>query len=302
MFDKVIVTDENNIDEVLERLRVKGNKYKIKTIKSGKMLEVLIYPVWDTKSSGKRTRANPTRLTQEKLNLAKAQEKCVRLVNSNFITGRHLWLTLTYNENNKPLTLEEADKNIKNYINRLKAHCKRNNLPELKYVYSTEHGEVRTHHHVIINTSDMNIAESLWSTQSERARKKKNPAYDMELMGRVNVRRLQEDDSGLEGLARYVTKSSYKNRKRFCYSRNLEKPIVKEYLTLGGQSISKNKIKKLTQDKVAFENLLKKAFGQEYALITANIRETDFIAEKYLSAKLKQIVTYKETKKERLNL
>lgn len=288
MMDGVFAADENNIDEILEGLRQKNIKqYKIKTISSGAMLEVLIYPIWDTKNKDRGKKLFQSREAQEKLNIIKAQEKCVRFSNANFITGRDIWITLTYDDENLPTTIEEADRNIKNYISRCKSYCQRNGLPELKYIYATQFGEGRKHHHVILSIADLNAAEQLWTTQSERAKKRKNPFYNMRLMGRTNTRRLQDDDNGLEGLARYISRESSKNKKKFCYSRNLKKPIEKEFLSLGGKRLSRTKIVTMARDVSEFENLLKKAFGENYQINLAQIKQNDYVGGYYLYSKLR---------------
>jgi hypothetical protein len=61
-----------------------------------------------------------------------------------------------------------------------------------------------------MNFRDRDTAESIWDR------------------GRKQTRRLQPDDYGLEGLARYVTKgpASETNGKKYTCSKNLDKPKI----------------------------------------------------------------------------
>ena len=189
-------------------------KYKTKTIISGDMLECEIYPIWKTsKASVRNTIRKESRPAQRNLNNKNAIKRVIRLINTNF-TSRDIWLTLTYKDN--PMEVQ-ARKDIQNYIRRLKRRAE-----NLKYIYVTEAGEKRTHHHVLLNISDRELAEGLWEK------------------GRTQSRRLQPDDYGLEGMARYITKQK-KDSKRYACSRNLKQPKVYEAYT----KFSKRRAEKL---------------------------------------------------------
>jgi len=216
--------EQLSIDDALEALRARGLQYRAKITESGGMLEVELYPinpVWKDKEGEKRVKTDkPTRKEQRNLNLANTRKYVSRLVHTNF-THRDIWVTFEYAHEHMPADIEEATKHLKNYFKRLRRHIKKNALPELKYIYVTERvenevtGKVHTHHHIVMNFADRDIAESLWT-----------------LGGRTQARRLQPDrDGSLEGLAKYIAKPATKegNRKgakTYATSLNLEKPTV----------------------------------------------------------------------------
>jgi hypothetical protein len=198
--ERVELTRDKNIERV-----------RTKTIKSGEMLEVEIYPVYNTRLSLPRaTKKKYSRAAQRKLNNRNAVKKIVRLVNTNFKPGVDIWVHLPYDDENLPATLEAAQKNMQNYVKRLKRYAARQDWAELKYVYITEGGgntNKRFHHHMTVNFPDRDVAEWLW----------KGGEYP-----RAN--RLRDSVFKFEGMARYVSKDP-QGSKRYVASRNLKKPI-----------------------------------------------------------------------------
>lgn len=259
--------------------------YRAKTIRAGEQLEVQLYETWDTKSRNKGKAEKPSRERQDKLNMRYSQLRCVRLINANF-TEKDSWITLTYTALNRPVTEEQAKKNIKNYIARVKRA-----FPdiELKYVYTIEHGDSWTHHHVVCNVSDRDRLEELWASASELARKRKNPVYSVQTYGRTNVRRLQPDDFGLTGMARYISKEgSGQNKKKFVCSKNLKKPEEKVTKTLKGRRLTRAFIKKLAEDKAAAKLALLELFPQ-CQFNDIDVRQTPYTKGYYIYARLKII-------------
>lgn len=113
----------------------------------------------------------------------------------------------------KPQTSEIATRRAKEmskFIRRLKYYAEKHDFPPLKYIYVTEFendeekGKHRVHHHVVTNFPDRDVMEDLWRNG-----------------GRNNTRRLVADDSGYEGLARYIMKDP-KGAKRYVASKNLK--------------------------------------------------------------------------------
>ena len=260
-------------------------QYNAKTIQAGDQLEVQLYEVWDTKSRNKGKAEKPSRQRQEKLNQKYSQQRCARLINANF-TDRDSWITLTYTALNRPATMEQAERNIKNYIARVKRA-----FPDidLKYVYTIEQGDSWTHHHVVCNVQDRDRLEELWSSASELARKKKNPAYYVKQYGRTNARRLQPDDFAMTGMGNYISKEgSGKNKKKFVCSKNLQKPIEKKTKHLKGRHLTRAFIKKLAEDKTAAKMELLKLFPQ-CQFNDVDVRQTPYTKGYYIYARLKII-------------
>ena len=171
----------------------------------GDYMDADIYPVFQP--AGKRRRkCNPTSEIQAKLNQRNAEKKITRLVHNNF-TEEDIALHLTYDEVNKPESREAAQKDLYNFIRRLKRRYAKAGL-ELKYISCTECGKVngRVHHHMFITGGcDRDEIEKLWGK------------------GYANSKRLQFGEDGVCGLARYVIKDrdAYK---RWNQSRNLDIP------------------------------------------------------------------------------
>ncbi len=210
--------NEKELEEIytaaeIDMMRLKDKSlilYCTKTIKSGDILENECYPVWNTRNSVRKAKQSISRETQIHLNRNNAVKKAIRLINTNF-TKADIWATFTYSDDKLPESREAAAKEMVKYIRRLKTYAVKNKYPPLKYVYTTE-GDKKTkrfHHHIIVNFPDRDVAEDLWKGGK-----------------RKNTRRLQPDETGLEALARYLTKESTKDKNKQLYvcSKNLIKP------------------------------------------------------------------------------
>jgi len=282
-YEDLFVDQQISIDDHLESLRDKDIlKYYTKFIRSGDMLEIAVYPVWKT-SKRKAIASVPSqsRKAQENLNHANAQKRAVRLINANF-TNKDIWATFTYDDANLPKSEKEAQRNIQNYVRRLQAYIKKNRLPDLKYIYVTEYiesaqGSGRVHHHIVMNFRERDIAEKIWNKG-----------------GRKHSRRLQPDDYGLEGLARYITKekidtASRKHSKKFATSTNLKKPE---------RGIKENLIRKRRAAEMAinpdramaeFAEIAKKALRQEYSFLDMEVKYSQYVSGVYLYARLRAV-------------
>lgn len=264
---------EDTKEEQIEALRDKDiKKYRVKTIKSGDMLECEIYPIWNTSRGGKRKdKSKPSREAQKNLNDKNTKKNVIRLTNTNF-TKEDIWATFTYDKEHLPNDPEQAQKDMQNYLRRLKRHIKKYDLPDLKYIYVTEYeedekkGKKRVHHHIVMNFRDRDLAEEIWDKG-----------------GRTHSRRLQPDDYGLEGLARYITKDP-KNSKRYCASKNLEKPKV----SIADSKLTKRKAEKIAKDENIAGEIFQKLY-EGYTFKDIAIRYSQFVSGAYLYVRMKQI-------------
>lgn len=181
--------------------------------------EIDIYASFDIKNKTRGPKINKSTLKQKKLNDKRARRYFNQLVQTNF-KENDLHISLTYNEKHKPETLEAAEKNLDNFLRRLKRKRAAAGLEPLKYVAVTEHGGKggRIHHHLIVNGGlSRDDVEATWATGG-RGKKKGEP------LGYANADRLQLDPKrGLEALTAYLMKDP-KGRKRWSQSRNLLKP------------------------------------------------------------------------------
>lgn len=183
--------------------------YREKKHYCGEYLEVDVFPVFEYQR-GRRKKRKPTSETMKKLNQRNAERKLVRLLNTNF-TREDIRFDLTYDSEHCPASPEDAQREMQNFLRRVKRYRNKNSLSELKYVAVTEVGSKggRIHHHIVMN-GDVSINElaEIWGR------------------GYTTAKPLQFNEQGLAGIAKYLIKDEPVLRKRWSASRNLEKPKV----------------------------------------------------------------------------
>lgn len=248
-------------------------KYRTKTIKSGDVLECEVYPVWDTRSSISRARRyRESRETQKRLNNKNAIKNLIRLINTNF-TDNDIWGTFTYETKKLPSSIEEAQKEMQKFMRRLKYYAKTHNFPQLKYVYVIEFeddetkGKKRVHHHVVTNFPDRDVAEQLWRGGA-----------------RKQTRRLQADDSGYEGLVRYILKDP-RGTKRYVTSKNLDKPIV----TIADYKFTRRKVNKIISGDLSAYSVFESMYADKYKLVDCYHKTSEYCTGAYIYAKMARI-------------
>lgn len=189
--------------------------YRERRYYCGRYLEVDLFPVFPA-AKGRSKKKKPTSEIQNKLNEHNAEAKLTRILNANF-SENDVEVHLTFSDDSLPETDEEALKLAQNYMRRVKYLRKKRGLPEMKSVFIIEGSAngPRLHYHVTMTAGlDRDELEALWP------------------YGYANARRLQFNENGIEGLARYITKQfrEKKNagetamRKRWMGSRNLVIP------------------------------------------------------------------------------
>ena len=194
-------------------------------------LEVDIVPVTNMPEAGKGSK-----------------RRFVQIANTNF-GADDLHISATYNEEHLPITLEEAERNVHNYLDRVKRRMKRVTGQDLKYMLVTEYtpedeeGQltlegmedkqtraVRIHHHIILNGGlSRDDLELMWSATRINWKKAQNdPEYrkTVDYLGFVNCDRLQPNENGIE-LVNYINKRK-KGCKKWSTSMNLKKPKEKK--------------------------------------------------------------------------
>lgn len=260
----------DNQQERLEILRNRSvSKYRVKTIRSGDMLEVEAYPLFDAPAGKRGKRKNSSTAAQKNLNNKNTKKRIVRLTNANF-TNDDVWSTLTYDNNNLPADEEQAKKDMQNYLRRVKRHIKKHNLPDLKYIYVTEYSntpgkKVRIHHHIITNFRDRDTLEDLWHGG-----------------GRSHTRRLRADDYGFEGLVRYITKD-VRETKRYSVSRNLTKPKV----TVADSKLTRRRAHKIATQEVDAQEIFEKMY-EGYKFNDIDIKFSEWTSGAYLYVRMKR--------------
>ena len=82
------------------------------------MLEVEIFPIWNTQNEVREAKKHTTREAQKNLNDKNAKKKFIRKINANF-TEEDLCVTLTYSNGFVP-DEEQARRDIRNYLRRVR--------------------------------------------------------------------------------------------------------------------------------------------------------------------------------------
>lgn len=205
--------------------------YRKQEYQCGNYLEVNMFPVFTylhTSNGTRKKKRKPTSKVQERLNQINAERELVRLINANF-TNKDLKFELTYSPYNYPDSIEAAQKDIVNFLRRIKRYRKKYGLSEMKYVYSIEQGSKkrRLHFHVVMTGGiDITTIAKIWGK------------------GYVDrVCPLLFSQTGCTGIGKYFCKQKITG-KRWVSSRNCIKPVAKN--TDG--KISKRKIKELSEE------------------------------------------------------
>ena len=193
--------------------------YRRRTTISGQRLDAEVFPVFGRHQRGdlRRAKHQITREAQQRANDERSRLHFIQIVELNF-TEKDVALGLSYaGEAPSP---ERVDKDIRNFIERVKRRRERDGLPEMKYVHAVGGDEMpsagysgkRPHVHMIMTGGiDRDELEKLWGK------------------GHANADRLQPGDEGLGGIATYFTRQKQdrapkKGARKWRGSKNLKQP------------------------------------------------------------------------------
>ena len=271
---------KNNIANAAD---IKG--YRVKTIKSGPMLEAEIYPIWNTAPKGIKElekERKPTRRAQQNLNDKNAKKTFKRYLHTNF-TVADIWMTFTYKAKYLPRTIKEAQSDMVNLLRRLKRLLQKYgvNVDLLKYLYVIEGDDDgkgrRLHQHVVVNLTKIvpdELKARMWDISFFRTLWKK---------GYVSLRPLEFDEFGAEGLAQYSMKDP-KGAKRWGGSRNLKRP--KEYIA--DTKISKKKISVLAKEEWMHEEFFEKLY-KGYVFTDSEVYHSEYVTGAYIYVRMRDV-------------
>ena len=161
-------------------------KYREKIYTCGDYKDIQLFPVFEKAKGRRKKRYKPTSEMQAKLNQRNAERSLTRLLNANF-TENDISATLTYMNQYLPKTFEEAERDVKNFLRRVKRLRSKLGLPEIKYILIP--GAGRFHFHIPMSGGiDDKAIQNLWP------------------YGYCNIIHFVFDENGIEGHARYVAK------------------------------------------------------------------------------------------------
>lgn len=204
-----------------------------KKVDCGNYREVDIIPRPEEEKKGhRRKRQKVTAPKQQELNDKNARRYLVQLGNGNFGQGDY-HITCTYKA--APESVEDAEKRVRKYLDRIAYRRKVMGLDPLKYILVTEYKYARdgttirrVHHHIIVNGGiDRDLLELMWTENRINWKRIEDPQYrkSIPMIGYCNADRIQPGENGIEALCRYLVKDP-QGKKRWSSSRNLERPVL----------------------------------------------------------------------------
>lgn len=278
LFNNRMTGDGSFLDEP-SFIRVGQMGYRRRTTVSGARIDAEVFPVFGRSQRGelRRRKSQITREAQQRANDERSRLHLIQLVEANF-TEKDIALGLDYS--GTPPTPDRIDKDIRNFIARVKRARARRNLPELRYIYAIGGDEMpspgysgkRPHVHMIMNGGiDRDELEALWGK------------------GHANADRLQPREDGLGGIATYLTKQKQdrppkKGIRKWRGSRNLKQPVRRSR----DARVSNGRVKRIAYD---FRNEAKEIMEKlypGYALQDVQVRYSDMIDGVYIRCVLRK--------------
>ena len=254
-------------------------------------LDVDIYEMDDSFTppvkKSKRKRISPPHIIAA--NERHSRNNLRQLIMHNFGAGDY-YLTTTYAGKAPPI--EEAQKQIGNFINRLKRLYAKYGI-ELRAIYVTEGGRpkenggfTRVHHHIVINGGvPREEVERAWNGRQPKDAETKRGFCNCALI------QPQEDERGCERIAEYMTKSRTKNLgkglHRWNGTRNLKRP--KETMSDGKLSRKQTAalISAVKQEQSeALRRIVEKRYGREAIDVISSVNPVT--GRVYVSVRFRQ--------------
>ena len=255
--------------------------YRRRTTISGPRIDAEVVPVFSRAMRGALRRArtgNGTPDAQKKNNEERSRLRLIQLVEANF-TDKDVTIGLDYD--GEAPTPERVDKDLNNFLAKVRRRRRQRGLPELKYVISIGGDEMpsagysgkRPHVHVIMNGGiDRDELEQLWGK------------------GHANTHRLQPRDEGLGGIATYFTKQMQdrppkKGVKRYRPSRNLVQPIRRSR----DAKMPNSRVRRIAYD---FENQAKAVMEKlypGYVFQEVKVKYSDIVPGVYIRCVLRKM-------------
>ena len=278
--------------------------YRTKTVRAGEFLYVSCYPLislpckQDQDAALETLRADQrvkSRARWARYNNARRVTAFEQLVHANFGRG-DLHVACTYEQPQYDLPMEqvpirtrdEARRDVRNYLNRIKRMLKRHgcDVNEFRWICVTvtkEYDkEARSpfpdvhHHHLLmagVPEELRNEVEKLWP------------------FGFCDADRLQPDDRGISAMAGYIARQEGRasgdhapGEKSYTGSRNLKKPAV----TTSDSRISRRRVAQIAADvRTNAREVFAKVYPEYRLVEEPKVQTSDFVAGAYLYAKLR---------------
>lgn len=289
LFDAEINPDDDSLTAQFWKDEKTGIKlgrmgYRRRTTKAGNRIEAEVYPVFGRadRSKARAAKRNATPEAMQKVNVERSARRLIQLIEANF-TEKDVAMGLNYE--GTPPDDDRVRKDLRNFLNKVKRQREKQGLPELKYIYAIGGDEMpspgysgkRPHVHLILSGGiERDALEEIW--------KKNNPGH-----GATNCDRLQPNDDGLEGLARYLMKQRFdrpekKNAKKWSRSRNLKEPQRKTT----DCKISNGRVKRIAFDFLNHAKETMEKLYTGYDLKDCRVRYSDVVDGVYIRCVLRK--------------
>ena len=254
--------------------------YRRRTTVSGPRIDAEVFPVFGrgVKTMLRRAKSQITREAQQRANDERSRMRLIQLVEANF-SEADVALGLSYA--GEAPTPERIDKDVRNFLNRVKRRRIREGLPELKYIYAIGGDEMpaagysgkKPHVHMIMNGGiSRDDLEEMWGH------------------GYANVDRLQPGSEGLAAIATYFAKQiqdrkTKKGARRWRASKNLVKPVRRSR----DAKMPNARVRRIAYD---FENEAKAVMEKlypGYQLQKCTVRYSDIVTGVYIRCVLRRM-------------
>jgi hypothetical protein len=253
--------------------------YRRKTTVSGPRIDAEVFPAFGRRQRGelRRAKSQITREAQQRANDERSRLHFIQLVEANF-TEMDVALGLDYA--GQAPTPERIDKDIRNFIARVRRARKKAGLPEMKYAIAIGGDEMpaagysgkRPHVHIIMTGGiDRDNLEKIWKK------------------GRANCKRLQPRDEGLGGIAVYFTRQKQDRPgkpgvRKWRGSKNLTQPVPRSR----DAKMPNARVRRIAYN---FQNEAKEVMEKlypGYVLQDCQVRYSDFVDGVYIRCVLRR--------------
>lgn len=267
---------ETELDNIVD-VRT-GCIFDTKTITSGPIREVEVFPLYLKKEMPDEWRRKETKEARKNLNDKNARKKFIRKLNANFSKDDY-FLTLNYFKELRLKDHKEARKHMRNFIQtlnrkyekeQLKNGVPKSKLKKIKYMFVTEYSEdkkIQCHHHLVMNAVlPITVVKKAWKFGSR---------------GKMDY--LDPDDMHFTGLGNYLSKDP-KGKKRWCCSKNLKDPDITRNLS----KFSKKKVKEMKDNQNLIKFEMEKA-NPGYIFVKSEVYINTYNGMPYIYATMRRI-------------
>ncbi|MDU2672625.1 MAG: hypothetical protein E7C49_11500 [Clostridium sp.] len=232
--------------------------------------KISTYPMFDIreKYKSRKQKKKQSRKEQKDWNEKNAKEYFIAKAHCNFDTSDYVW-HITLDNENRPNTLEEAEKMFRNLIIKVNRWRKKRELPRARYMAVIEYGESgKLHWHILIDGKlHRDILEEAWKK------------------GSSNVDRIKQNEEGFKDLCKYMLKDP-KGKKRYKPSRgNLVEPPTP---TINDNKFSRREMIKMSTSWPTKEEIEKWYPG--YTLTKFDIKVDEVYGGIYMNIEMRRIV------------